>query len=68
MRINIVFQPFFATKPSSQGTGLGLSLCYANVKSHGGELKIVTRESKDQPTGESGTTYTISLPSDKSNK
>ena len=39
-----VFQPFFATKPTGQGTGLGLSLSYDIIKAHVGELKAETKE------------------------
>jgi signal transduction histidine kinase/ligand-binding sensor domain-containing protein len=50
-----VFQPFFTTKPTGQGTGLGLSLSYDIVKAHGGELKVETKEGE-------GTTFIIHLP------
>jgi len=51
-----IFQPFFTTKPTGQGTGLGLSLSYDIVtKGHGGELKVETEEGE-------GTTFIIQLP------
>jgi len=50
-----IFHPFFTTKPTGQGTGLGLSLAYDIVKVHGGELKVETREGE-------GSTFTIQIP------
>ncbi len=50
-----IFQPFFTTKPTGQGTGLGLSLSYDIVKAHGGEIKVTTKENE-------GTEFIIQLP------
>ena len=51
-----IFQPFFTTKPTGQGTGLGLSLAFDIVtKGHGGELKVETKEGE-------GTEFIILLP------
>jgi signal transduction histidine kinase len=50
-----IFQPFFTTKPTGQGTGLGLSLSYDIVKAHGGEIKVETNENE-------GTQFIIQLP------
>ena len=52
-----IFQPFFTTKPTGQGTGLGLSLAYDIVKAHGGEIKI-----GNPKPGQVGTTFIITLP------
>jgi signal transduction histidine kinase len=49
-----IFQPFFTTKPTGQGTGLGLSMSYDIVKAHGGEIKVESNQ-------RSGTSFIISL-------
>ncbi len=53
--VDKIFQPFFTTKPTGQGTGLGLSLSYDIVKAHGGELKVESKEGE-------GTEFIIKLP------
>jgi two-component system NtrC family sensor kinase len=53
--IDKIFQPFFTTKPTGQGTGLGLSLSYDIVKAHGGDIKVETKEGE-------GTEFIIQLP------
>jgi signal transduction histidine kinase len=53
--IEKIFQPFFTTKPTGVGTGLGLSLSYDIIKAHGGEIKVETKEGE-------GSKFTIGLP------
>ncbi|MEO6453917.1 MAG: ATP-binding protein, partial [Ginsengibacter sp.] len=53
--VDKIFQPFFTTKPTGQGTGLGLSLSYDIIKAHGGEIKVETKEG-------GGSEFIIQLP------
>ena len=53
--VDKIFQPFFTTKPTVQGTGLGLSLSYDIIKAHGGEIKVETKEGE-------GSEFIIQLP------
>ncbi len=53
--IDKIFQPFFSTKPTGQGTGLGLSMSYDIVKAHGGEIKVESREGE-------GTDFIVDIP------
>ena len=51
-----IFQPFFTTKPTGEGTGLGLSLSYDIItKGHGGELKVEAKEGE-------GSQFIIQIP------
>jgi signal transduction histidine kinase len=50
-----IFQPFFTTKPTGEGTGLGLSLSYDIIKSHGGEIYVRNKEGE-------GAIFVIKLP------
>ncbi len=57
-----IFQPFFTTKPTGQGTGLGLSLSYDIItKGHGGSLRVETIEGE-------GSAFIISLPVEQNTK
>jgi signal transduction histidine kinase len=56
--VDKIFQPFFTTKPTGQGTGLGLSLSYDIIKAHGGELKVETKEGE-------GTEFIVNIPLNK---
>jgi signal transduction histidine kinase len=58
--VDKIFQPFFTTKPTGQGTGLGLSLAYDIVKAHGGELSVESRGNVETKENE-GTTFIILL-------
>ena len=53
--VDKIFQPFFTTKPTGQGTGLGLSLSYDIIKTHGGEINVQSKEKY-------GTEFIIQLP------
>jgi signal transduction histidine kinase len=59
---NKIFQPFFTTKPTGQGTGLGLSLSYDIVKAHGGELSVRTPLEKVGSSQEKGAMFIVYLP------
>ena len=52
--VDKIFQPFFTTKPTGQGTGLGLSLAYDIIKAHGGNIEL-------EPNKNEGSSFTKTL-------
>ncbi|HBG21349.1 MAG TPA: hypothetical protein DDY32_19310 [Desulfobulbaceae bacterium] len=54
-KMNLIFQPFYTTKPEVKGTGLGLSVCHGIVQHHGGEIQIKSQLGQ-------GSTFTVLLP------
>jgi PAS domain S-box-containing protein len=54
-QMELIFQPFFSTKPAVKGTGLGLSVCHGIIKNHGGEIRVASTPGK-------GSTFTVHLP------
>ena len=53
--VDKTFQPFFTTKPTGQGTGLGLSLSYDIIKAHRGDIKVESKEGE-------GSEFVIEIP------
>jgi signal transduction histidine kinase len=53
-----VFDPFFSTKPTGKGTGLGLAVCYGIVTAHGGRIEVASNGK--------GTSFIVALPTEKS--
>jgi signal transduction histidine kinase len=52
--VDKIYQPFFTTKPTGEGTGLGLSLAYDIIKAHGGEIKVETKDGE-------GSEFTVTI-------
>jgi signal transduction histidine kinase len=60
--IDKIFQPFFTTKPTGSGTGLGLSLAYDIVKAHGGAIKVESPPGGRAGKEAGGTEFIIQIP------
>lgn len=54
-KIKQIFDPFYTTKPTGKGTGLGLAVCYGIITAHGGKIEVKKNDQK-------GTKFTIHLP------
>ena len=54
-KMDLIFQPFYTTKPEVKGTGLGLSVCHGIVQNHQGEIRVESQPGK-------GATFTVLLP------
>lgn len=54
-KMDLIFQPFYSTKPEVKGTGLGLSVCHGIVQNHQGEIHVESQPGK-------GSTFTVLLP------
>ena len=57
-----IMQPFFTTKPTGEGTGLGLSLSYDIIKAHGGKIKVETLPADRHRKEDEGAAFIIQLP------
>ncbi|HEY0051702.1 MAG TPA: ATP-binding protein [Pyrinomonadaceae bacterium] len=53
-----IFDPFFSTKPTGAGTGLGLAVCYGIVTAHNGKIEV-------ESNGKGGTSFLVTLPADE---
>ena len=57
-----IFDPFFTTRKVGEGTGLGLSVSYAIISKFGGNIYCASKSKEEFGEGESGTTFTVTLP------
>ncbi|MFW5653077.1 MAG: [Fe-Fe] hydrogenase large subunit C-terminal domain-containing protein, partial [Planctomycetota bacterium] len=58
-----IFEPFYTTKKTGEGTGLGLAVAYGVVKMHGGQIEVTSNA--DSAQGPTGTTFTVTIPRDR---